>query len=61
MGGADPAVAPPEECPAGEAAGGAWGPMHNWDVAPGNKLPKIPQNSHLNGKATYMLPNAAQF
>ena len=24
-------------------------PMHTWEVTPGNKPPKIPQNSHLNG------------
>ena len=23
--------------------------LHTWEVTPGNKPPKIPQNSHLNG------------
>ena len=23
--------------------------MHTWEVTPGNKPPKIPQNSHLDG------------
>ena len=23
--------------------------MHTWEVTPGNKPPKIPQNSHFNG------------
>ena len=39
---------------------GPGGSLHTWDVTPGNKHPKISQNSHLNGvKTTHMLPNAA--